>query len=95
MPHLYGGTILKVDVTSGSIARQTTADYARLFLGGRGVNIKLLYDILTPRTPALDPSAPLILGGGPLCGRPVPSGRAEVSVSRNRLSRHLQLRWVL
>ncbi|MBW2370294.1 MAG: aldehyde ferredoxin oxidoreductase family protein [Deltaproteobacteria bacterium] len=79
MAHLYGGSILFVNLSAGKISRVPTASYARDFLGGRGINIKLLYDGLPPSVDPLDPANLLIFGVGPLCGSPVPAGRVEVT----------------
>ncbi|MFC1914973.1 aldehyde ferredoxin oxidoreductase family protein [Chloroflexota bacterium] len=79
MPYLYGGTILRIDLSEGKISKELTAPYAKNFLGSRGINIKLLYDEVPPYTDAIDPSSPLIFGIGPLSGTPVPAGRTEVA----------------
>ncbi len=51
-----------------------------LFLGGRGINIYLLYNDLTPEIAPLDPKNPLIIGAGLLTGIPGPS-TARCSIS--------------
>ncbi|MBW2051024.1 MAG: hypothetical protein JRG97_06280 [Deltaproteobacteria bacterium] len=48
MSYLYAGTILKVDLSEGKISKEPTSSYARNFLGGRGVNAKLVYDSVSP-----------------------------------------------
>lgn len=45
----------------------------RLFLGGRGINIYLLYNNSSPKTDAMSPESPLIVGAGLLSGLPCPS----------------------
>jgi len=79
MSYLYGGTILRVDLSKGKVSKEPTAPYAADFLGGRGVNVKILYDEVPPGTDPLDPASPLIFGVGPLCGTPVPASRVEVT----------------
>ncbi|UCG54663.1 MAG: aldehyde ferredoxin oxidoreductase, partial [Dehalococcoidia bacterium] len=79
MAYLYKGNILRVNLNNGKIEKIPTAEYATKFLGGRGINIKLLYDEVPPGTDAMDPASPLIFGMGPLSGTPVPAGRTEVS----------------
>jgi len=76
---MYGGTILRVDLSEGKITKEPTAYYSKDFLGGRGINIKILYDEVPPGTDPLDPASPLIFGIGPLCGTPVPASRVEVT----------------
>ena len=79
MSYMYGGTILRVDLSEGKITKEPTAYYSKDFLGGRGINIKILYDEVPPGTDPLDPASPLIFGIGPLCGTPVPASRVEVT----------------
>ncbi len=73
---MYGwtGTLLRVDLSSGRIRREETDEtLRRLFLGGRGVNSKLLYDCTGPQTGALEPDNVVIFGSGPLAGTLAPS----------------------
>ncbi len=76
-----GGTVLRVDLTSGEIDRQRTdASLARAFLGGRGLNVKRLYDHLAARTDGLSPENLLVFGAGPLVGTSFP-GAARFNIS--------------
>jgi aldehyde:ferredoxin oxidoreductase len=71
----YGGSVLRVDLTNGSCVCQPTEErLARSFLGGRGLNVKRLWDLLPPRTAALSPDNVLIFGVGPLVGTLFPGG---------------------
>lgn len=71
----YGGTILRVNLTDGSIHRHPTEEHlARLFLGGRGLNVKRLWDAVSAHTDGLSPGNPLIFGVGPLVGTTCPGG---------------------
>ena len=79
MTYMYGGTILRVDLSDGRITRESTAAYSGAFLGGRGINARLLYDGVHPDVGPLDPANLLIFGVGPLCGTPVPASRTEVT----------------
>jgi len=79
MAYLYGGNILRVNLSEGKILKEPTAAYAGDFLGGRGVNIKLLYDGVPPGIDPFDPASLLIFGVGALCGTPVPGSRTEVT----------------
>ena len=73
--HSYGGTVLHVDLTTGSIDRQPTDEsLARVFLGARGLNVKRLWDHLPPHTDGLSPQNILVFGAGPLAGTPFPGG---------------------
>ncbi len=80
MTYLYGGTILRVDLSTGIIEKQPTAVYADKWLGGRGFNTRILYKELQPGIDALSPDNILIFSVGPLTGSMFPgSGRVEVA----------------
>lgn len=64
----YAGKILKVDLSSGSVTRANTSDYAPRFLGGRGIAAKIYWDEVSPDTGALDPENRLLFSTGPLAG---------------------------
>lgn len=73
--HSYAGTVVRVDLTTGSIGRHPTEEpLARAFLGGRGLNVKRLWDELPPHTDGLSPRNLLVFGAGPLAGTSVPGG---------------------
>ncbi|MBT5874665.1 MAG: hypothetical protein HOH43_14705, partial [Candidatus Latescibacteria bacterium] len=47
----YGGNILHINLTDGKVTKSPTeADLARLFLGGRGLNVKRLSDEVSDDT---------------------------------------------
>ena len=71
----YGGSVLRVDLTEGkSLRHPTEEELARSFLGGRGLNVKRLWDELPAHTDALSPENTLIFGAGPLVGTLFPGG---------------------
>lgn len=71
----YGGTILRVNLTDGTVrSHATEPELARAFLGGRGLNIKRLWDELPAHTDGLAPENILVLGVGPLVGTLFPGG---------------------
>lgn len=73
--HSYGGSILRVDLSEGTSFRHPTEeDLARSFLGGRGLNVKRLWDELPAFTDALSPENALVFGVGPLVGTLFPGG---------------------
>jgi len=69
----YAGNILRVDLSSGRITRESTLDYTD-FLGGRGIAAKIYWDEVPPEAGALDPENRLIFATGPLAGIPVLGG---------------------
>jgi aldehyde:ferredoxin oxidoreductase len=71
----YGGSILNVNLTDGTVWRHPTEErLARAFLGGRGLNVKRLWDGLPAHTGGLSPDNQLIFGVGPLVGTTFPGG---------------------
>ncbi len=59
------GTILDVNLTNGSITKcKLDRDDARLFLGGRGLNSKTLFDRVPPGADPLGPENVLCIAPG-------------------------------
>ncbi len=80
MTCLYGGTILRVDLSTAKIQKDPTAAYADKWLGGRGLNTRILYEELQPGVDALSPDNVLMFSVGPFTGSMFPgSGRVEVA----------------
>jgi aldehyde:ferredoxin oxidoreductase len=81
----WNGTILKVDLTTGTshveeIPRRLLEEY----LGGRGLGVRLMRDFY--RLDPFDPAMPLIFAVGPLCGTPAPTSARLSVVSRSPLT---------
>ena len=64
----YAGKILTIDLSRGKTGSLPTIDYVDRFLGGRGIAAKLYWDLVPPRTGALDPDNCLICVTGPVAG---------------------------
>jgi aldehyde:ferredoxin oxidoreductase len=79
MSYLYAGSILKINLSSNNIDKEPTSTYTKSFLGGRGINIKLLCDHISKGVDPLGPGNVLIFGVGPLGGTTISSGRTEVT----------------
>ncbi len=78
----YGwmGHLLRVDLTEGNITIENSDPYVREYVGGRGMGQKVLFDMMTPDTMALDAKSVLIFSTGPLTGTLAPgSGRLSIS----------------
>ena len=79
--YLYSGKILWVDLTSGKIWTTPTALYAKKFLGGRGIGVRIVWEKLN--LPSIDPLGSdnvLSFDSGPLTGTMMSgSGRCHVS----------------
>ncbi len=63
----WAGKILDIDLTAGTIeTRPLDREMARLFLGGRGLGARLLWDLVGPEVEPLSPQNVLIFATGPL-----------------------------
>lgn len=68
MVYGWAGTILRIDLSRGKVSKTQSSEYTRLFIGGRGINSKLMFDESKPGVSAFDPENPIILGAGALVG---------------------------
>jgi len=66
----YAGSILRVDLSSGDVSTVPTALYADLFLGGRGIAVKIYWDEVPPSAGPFDPESVLVFMTGPIAGVP-------------------------
>ncbi|MGB8932052.1 MAG: aldehyde ferredoxin oxidoreductase C-terminal domain-containing protein [Anaeromyxobacteraceae bacterium] len=74
------GAVLFVDLERREARRAfLPLEVLRTFLGGRGANMYLLYNLLEDGKEALDPEVPLIFGVGPLTGGVCGGTRANVT----------------
>ncbi len=64
----YAGKILGVDLTRHKTFELPTADYTDRFLGGRGLAVKLFWDMVPAGVNAWDPVNCLICATGPVTG---------------------------
>jgi len=80
---MYGwvGTLLRVNLTDRTIRKEEYPEALRQqFIGGRGVNSRLLYDEVKPGIDPLGPENKLLFGTSPLTGTGlVTSGRIHVT----------------
>ena len=71
----YGGSILRVNLSSGKTSRQPTPpDMARDYIGGRGFGAYLLFKEVPKGADPLGPENKLIISSGPFSGMLVPGG---------------------
>lgn len=78
MPCGWSGKILYVDLSRETFYVEDTASY-KAFIGGRGINQRLLFKGVDKDTDPLDPKSTIILGAGPFVGTLVP-GADRLSV---------------
>lgn len=80
----YTGVVLRVNLSNGKISREELKEeLARDFLGGRGINSKILYDELKPGIDPLGPENEIIVGAGPCNGTMVPGSTRFTVTSKS------------
>lgn len=73
--HGYAGRILHVDLTTGKThVEPLNEEYAKKYIGGIGLGIRLLLDNSKPGVDPFSPENPLILATGPISGTMWPTG---------------------
>jgi len=69
----YAGKLLRVNLSTGEIkTEQLDFALSRMFLGGRGLASKILYDEIDPKVDPLSPENKIIFAAGPLTGTNAP-----------------------
>jgi len=84
----YAGRILRVDLSTGKTnVCPLSEEYAKRYIGGIGLGIRLLLDNLAPDTDPFSSENPLILTTGPLSGTMAPTGgNGHAFVSKSPLT---------
>lgn len=83
----YAGTILSVDLSSRSIERiPLEEEMGRDYLGGHGINARLLHDLIKPGCNPLSPENVLIYGTGPLVGTMAPTASRATVMAKSPLT---------
>lgn len=84
--------ILYVDLSTGEISSEgVRPETSRKYMGARGVNARLLWELASPGINPLSPENPLIFGTGLLTGTNVPtSGRTSVTCKGYATGRYLK-----
>ena len=71
----YAGRMLIVDLTTGkTTVEPLNEDYAKKYIGGIGLGMRLLFDYSKPGADPFSPDNPLILTTGPISGTMWPTG---------------------
>ena len=79
--YAYCGRLLHVDLSKGKIwIQHMPRELQNGYLGGRGINARLLWEYVQPATDPLGPDNVLIIGAGVLAGTSAPScGRITIT----------------
>ena len=65
----YTGKVLRLDMTTQrATVEPLDMEWARLYVGGKGLLLRYLFEELAPGVDALAPENPLILATGPFAG---------------------------
>jgi len=87
MAYGYTGRILKIDLTRNQVVKQELpSDLMRNYLGGRGLNARILWDELPSRIDPFSPKNVLAISAGPLCGTAAPSCAKLTITSKSPLT---------
>lgn len=85
--HGYGGRILFVNLTDGtSRVEALTEATARHFLGGNGLAVRLLYDLLPPGVDPFDPANAVVFAVGPITDTTVPGNSRACVATKSPLT---------
>ncbi len=89
MPGGIMGKILRVDLTSGTIADEALdPDVASRWIGGVGLGAKILYDEVPPGVEWDDPENRLIIAAGPLAGTKVHGAGTYCAVTKGPMTNY-------
>ncbi|MCL5071425.1 MAG: hypothetical protein M1308_11095 [Actinobacteria bacterium] len=81
------GKILRVDLSNGDINVELLDEELRLkFIGGRGINSRLLYSETGPETDPFGPGNKIIIGTSPLTGTMVPTSSRFTITAKSPLT---------
>jgi aldehyde:ferredoxin oxidoreductase len=83
----YMGKILHVNLSKRKLkTTNLSPNLAKLFIGGKGLGAKLLYDMVEPNTDPYSPENIVVFTTGPFDGTPVPLGCRYAIVTKSPLS---------
>lgn len=83
----FTGKILKVNLTDGSIAIESTnMTWARDFIGGQGLATRYFVEEVDPQVDPFSPENELILAPGPLTGTNAPTASRYMAVTKSPLT---------
>ncbi len=75
----WAGTNLEIDLTRGNVKKEPLdPKLAENYLGGKGINAKILWDRVPPEVDAFSPDNLLIVGTGVLVGAMVPGANRTI-----------------
>lgn len=88
----YQGKILRVDLTNEKITTEPlNKEWAKQFIGGKGLGARYLFEELKPGTDPLSPDNILSIWTGPLVGTLTPLTGRYVLVTKSPLTGTFQI----
>jgi aldehyde:ferredoxin oxidoreductase len=83
----WSGHVLRVDLNRGTAVREPLrADWARDYVGGRGIGTRYLYEMMDPKVDPFAPENVLIFATGPLTGTNASCGARYMVVTKGPLT---------
>jgi aldehyde:ferredoxin oxidoreductase len=83
----WAGKILRVDLTKGTVKSEpTNMDWARAYLGSRGLGTKYIVNEVDPKVDPLSPANKLIWATGPLTGTMASTGGRYTVITKGPLT---------
>lgn len=87
MAHGWTGTVLRVNLTNRTISKEPlNEEWAREYVGGRGLGAKYLSEEMDPTVDALDPENKMLFVTGPLTGTNASCGSRYMVVTKGPLT---------
>ena len=87
MPHGWTGKILRVELTRRqAMPEDLNVDWARQYVGGRGLGTRYLYEEMDATQDALSPENKVIFATGPLTGTYAPTGGRYMVICKSPLT---------
>ncbi len=82
----WTGQIARVDLKTRRVDHIATADYAKRFIGGRGLASRLYWETVAPGAEAFAPDTPLFFMTGPLAGTKAQGGSRWLVMGKSPLA---------
>ena len=83
----YADRILRVNLSSRTIGEiPYRAEWKEQYIGGRGLGVRLVYDLVDPSTDPLGDGNAIVLAAGPLTGSGMPLGSRYSVVAKSPLT---------
>ena len=83
----YRGKILRIDLTKKTyVLELLNEEEAMMYVGGRGLGTKIMYDEVDPLINPFDPANKVIIATGPITGTPTPAGGRYMVITKSPLT---------